>query len=89
MDSQHINQWLGNGASVAAIVGTIAGILPSFAALVALIWYAIQIYESPTIQRWVASRRHRKIARLKVQLAELEAHVPPAIPLQKKDEPKI
>jgi hypothetical protein len=49
------------------------GWAPGIAALVALIWYLIQIYESATVQRWVANRRIRKIARMKAKVMMLEA----------------
>lgn len=47
--------------SAAAIAGTMAGILPPLAALVAIIWYAIQIWESRTVQEWF--KRHHPHAR--------------------------
>lgn len=42
--------------SVATLAGTLAGLLPPLAAFVAILWYAIQIYESKTVQRWVHRR---------------------------------
>ena len=73
--------WLGNSASVVTILGSIFGLLPPLAALVAIIWYMIQVYESKTYREWRARRLHdkktRKIARLQAQQkviqAELEA----------------
>lgn len=44
--------------SIGAVLGSIAGILPPLAALAAAIWYAIQIWESKTVQGWRA-RWHR------------------------------
>lgn len=73
MDSSTINQWLGNGLSAGAIISTFAGWTPSIAAIVALIWYLIQIYESATVQRWLANRRVVKLARLKARVIMLEA----------------
>jgi hypothetical protein len=69
----YVNAWLGNGLSAGAIVATIAGWLPPFAAVVALIWYAIQIWESKTIQNYLYGRRQRQMARLKIKMAKLEA----------------
>lgn len=55
--------------SAGAIVGSILGVLPPVAALAATIWYAVQIWESHTVQKWwrlhkrgrhtVAARRRR------------------------------
>jgi hypothetical protein len=69
----HVLAWIGNGASVGAIISTMTGWLPPAAAFIALVWYIIQIYESDTIQRWVKSRRIRKIARMKAQVLLMEA----------------
>lgn len=45
-----------DSVSAAAILGTLAGWLPPLAALAAIVWYAVQIWESKTVQAWV----HRK-----------------------------
>lgn len=45
--------------SLAAIGGAFVGILPPLAALGAIIWYAIQIYESRTFQDWLAKVRKK------------------------------
>jgi chromate transport protein ChrA len=37
--------------SVGMLLATLAGWLPSVAALFTIIWTAIRIYESPTVQR--------------------------------------
>lgn len=47
-------------AAAAAIVGAFAQLLPPIAALFACAWYAVQIYESKTVQDWLARRRVRK-----------------------------
>ena len=67
--------------SAGAIVGTLIGWLPYVAAVVGLVWYCIQIWESRTVQHWWNNRqmilKARKIARLrareKVIVAKLEA----------------
>lgn len=38
-------------ASFATVLGTLAGILPAIAALFTIMWTAIRIYESATIQK--------------------------------------
>lgn len=72
--------WLGNFASASAIVTTLLGILPSVAAIVALVWYLIQIYESQTIQVWIAKRRVQRIARLQAKLLILTSKPAPLPP---------
>lgn len=37
-------------ASVATVVGTLAGLLPAIAALFTIVWTSIRIYESKTVQ---------------------------------------
>lgn len=80
MDHSTVNQWLGNGLSIGAIASTLVGWTPAIAAIVALIWYIIQIYESATVQRWLANRRVRKLARLKARVLMLEAQGKPPLP---------
>lgn len=80
MNPEHLNQWLGNTIAVGAVISTIMGWAPAVAAVVALIWYLIQIYESPTVQRWLATRRTRKIARMKAQVLLMEAQNKRALP---------
>lgn len=40
-------------ASVATVVGTIAGILPAIAALFTIVWTCIRIWESRTVQEFM------------------------------------
>lgn len=40
-------------ASVSAIVATLAGWLPAIAALLSIVWSAIRIYETRTMQAWL------------------------------------
>ena len=40
--------------SLGAIVGSFAGIIPPLAALGALVWYVIQIFESSSVQKFAA-----------------------------------
>lgn len=41
---------VGDIVSVTTVVGTLAGILPSIAALFTIVWTAIRIYETETVQ---------------------------------------
>lgn len=75
-----ISQWIGNGLTGGAIVATLIGVIPAVAATVALIWYLIQIYESATVQRWLANRRTRRLARLKARVIMMEAQGKPSLP---------
>lgn len=68
-----LDKWAGNIISVGAIFGSILGWLPGIAAFIAFVWYLIQIYESVTVQRWLAGRRLRKIAHLRAKIVVLEA----------------
>ena len=40
-------------ASIATVVGTLAGILPAIAALFTIVWTSIRIYESDTVQKLI------------------------------------
>ena len=44
-------------ASFGVVLGTLAGALPSIAALFTIIWTAIRIYESATVQGWLKRRK--------------------------------
>jgi hypothetical protein len=80
MDGTHsIQGWLGNFFSLGAIGASLLGYLPAVGALIAVIWYTIQIYESVTVQRWLAARRLRQIVALKAKLLALET-LPPVLP---------
>lgn len=39
--------------SVLTVAGTLVDFLPSIAALFTIIWTALRIYESPTVQKWI------------------------------------
>ena len=42
-----------DGVSVLTVIGTLANILPAIAALFTIIWTALRIYETKTIQGWL------------------------------------
>jgi glycerol-3-phosphate acyltransferase PlsY len=44
-------------ASVATVLGTLAGILPAIAALFTIVWTCIRIYESRTVQDFLKRRK--------------------------------
>lgn len=43
--------------SVGVVIGTLAQVLPSVAAIFTIIWTSIRIYESATVQRWLGRDR--------------------------------
>lgn len=73
MNEHPYSTWIMNAIGTGTIFATVVGYLPGIAAGVAAIWYLVQIVESPTVQRWMAHRRVRKLARLKAQVVMLEA----------------
>lgn len=42
-----------DAASVVTVVGTLVDMLPSIAALFTIVWTAIRIYETDTVQGWL------------------------------------
>ncbi len=52
MASEHLVA-AGHTISLAAIAGVIAGALPTVAALGAVLWYAIAIFETKTVQNFL------------------------------------
>ena len=42
-----------DGLSVVTVVGTLVNALPSIAALFTIVWTAIRIYETDTVQGWI------------------------------------
>jgi len=54
--SEHITESVkitGDIISVATVLGTLAQILPSIAALLTIIWTCFRIYETKTVQGWL------------------------------------
>ena len=51
---------VGDGITIAAVLGTLVGYLPPLAALATLIWTAIRIYETDTMQKLIAWFRKPK-----------------------------
>lgn len=42
-----------DGLSIASVIASLAGYLPTIAAAASLIWTLIRIYETRTVQRWL------------------------------------
>lgn len=73
MNDHPYSTWLMNAIGTGTIFATIMGYVPSIGAGVAAVYYVVQIIESATVQRWLAGRRIRKLARLKARVVMLEA----------------
>lgn len=43
----------GDFVSISVVLGTLASVLPSMAALLSIVWSAIRIWETRTVQRWL------------------------------------
>lgn len=57
--SQENLKHVGDALSITTVIGTIAGYLPAIAALATLIWTAIRIWETKTVQGWIKRRKER------------------------------
>lgn len=49
-------KYLADGLSLGVLLGTIANILPSIAALTTIVWTLIRIWETETVQRWTGRK---------------------------------
>jgi hypothetical protein len=43
--------------SIVTVLGTLANMLPSIAALFTIVWTGIRIYETDTVQSWVGKKK--------------------------------
>lgn len=68
-----------DGAGVAAIFGAIVGWLPAIGAFLAVIWYAFQIYESPTFAKLVAGLNRVLKRKQAIQAIQAAAPAPVAV----------
>jgi hypothetical protein len=71
MEANDLFVWIGHTFSVGALVGVLTGLFTPLAAVATTVWFCVQVYESKTIQGFMRSRRERKIAKLRLKLAEL------------------
>jgi len=44
---------VGDAASLLVVTGTLVNLLPSIAAIFTIVWTALRIYETKTVQRWL------------------------------------
>ena len=52
-DPQQMAKVAGDVGSISVLVGTLADFLPAVAALFTIIWTALRIYETETVQGWL------------------------------------
>jgi len=45
-----------DGVSVITVIGTLADVLPAVAALFTIVWTAIRIWETETVQGWLGKK---------------------------------
>jgi hypothetical protein len=50
----------GDALSIATVLATLAQWLPAVAALASIIWSAIRIYETDTVQGWLGKKNVKK-----------------------------
>ena len=50
--NEHTKNFI-DGASIVTVLGTIMNWLPAVAALFSIVWTAIRIYETKTVQGWI------------------------------------
>lgn len=48
---QHVNT--ADVASIGVLVGAVMDFLPNVATVLTVVWLALRVYESPTVQRWI------------------------------------
>jgi chromate transport protein ChrA len=77
---ERINSVISYVVAPGVLAATVAAALPPLAALVAIVWYTVQIYESRTVQRWLAMRQLRRLARMKAAVLMMEAKSLPMPP---------
>ena len=54
---QETVKYMIDGASILTVIGTLVEFLPAVSALLSIIWIAIRIYETDTIQRLVGRKK--------------------------------
>ena len=52
MDTENIKQTI-DALSMVTVVGTLVDVLPALAAIFTIVWTAIRIYETKTIQKFI------------------------------------
>jgi hypothetical protein len=58
--SHHVSEsakQVGDAVSIVTVVGTLAEVLPAIAALLTIVWTAVRIYETDTVQRLLGKKK--------------------------------
>lgn len=60
MATEHLSEsakHIGDALSVVTVIGTLAQILPSIAALFTIVWTSVRIYETDTVQKLLGKKK--------------------------------
>lgn len=57
VDNHETAKTVGDVLSITTVVGTLAQVLPSIAAIFTIVWTVIRIYETKTVQSWLRRLR--------------------------------
>jgi chromate transport protein ChrA len=57
VDNHETAKTVGDVLSITTVVGTLAQVLPSIAAIFIIVWTVIRIYETKTVQSWLRRLR--------------------------------
>jgi hypothetical protein len=57
VDNHETAKTVGDVLSITIVVGTLAQVLPSIAAIFTIVWTVIRIYETKTVQSWLRRLR--------------------------------
>lgn len=57
MNMDEVSKHIIDFASVLTVLGTLADMLPAIAAVFTIVWTAIRIYETKTIQGWIGNKK--------------------------------
>ena len=50
------SKYIVDALSFVTVLGTLADMLPSIAALFTIVWTSIRIYETRTVQKWISKK---------------------------------
>lgn len=57
VDNHETAKTIGDVLSITTVIGTLAQVLPSVAAIFTIVWTLIRIYETKTVQSWLRRLR--------------------------------
>ena len=59
MSSPEVTKSFVDAASIFTVIGALSDLLPPLAALFTIVWTSIRIYETKTVQKFLAKRKTR------------------------------